>query len=612
MSGFGTTPVSTTSLSANQFPVSAVAVPGAAGGNLTALEGGPATTDSNGNSLAPAAMYVYDGNNVNEGATTDAAVTGDSAGSMSAKLRGINKILAAVWDNVNNLLHVNLKQVGGANVALGQNTMAASVPVALASNQSAVPVSVNALPAGSNVIGGVELVDSGGSNKASISAGGALKVDGSAVTQPVSGTFWQATQPVSGTVTETNSSGIKSDLDSIKTDVGTLIDTFGSATTISAATTFSGVPTISQLAANSSASLANPGNQSTFTVAIEVSSAFTGTISFYGEEADGSSLQVISAHLRGSTTIATSSALNMSSATNQVWSGNCATFKAIYVVCTAFTSGTATVQIASSSAPYAVSVSNTVNTLDTNSAAMKSDLDSIATNTSNTATSTSTIAGAVSSSKMAVKAAAGDFADGAITTLGTEADAAWTLSGNATIVALLKKLDLLLQNIAYDNTNELKASLYVKTTSPGDTVLAVGQATMANSLPVAVASNQGAVPVGPAAGTAFDTNAGTAGANTLRTQAGGSATGTKSNVAGSASSVTILASNTSRKGAIIYNDSTAVLYLDLSGGTAASTSYSVQLPANAYFELPGPNVYNGAITGIWSSATGNARVTEWT
>lgn len=30
---------------------------------------------------------------------------------------------------------------------------------------------------------------------------GTLKVDGSAVTQPVSGTFWQATQPVSGTVT---------------------------------------------------------------------------------------------------------------------------------------------------------------------------------------------------------------------------------------------------------------------------------------------------------------------------------------------------------------------------------------------------------------------------
>ena len=35
----------------------------------------------------------------------------------------------------------------------------------------------------------------------------AVKVDGSAVTQPVSGTFWQATQPVSGTVTINNSQG---------------------------------------------------------------------------------------------------------------------------------------------------------------------------------------------------------------------------------------------------------------------------------------------------------------------------------------------------------------------------------------------------------------------
>jgi hypothetical protein len=47
------------------------------------------------------------------------------------------------------------------------------------------PLSVSAtLPVGQ----AVELLDSGGVNKASISAGGALKVDGSAVTQPVSGT----------------------------------------------------------------------------------------------------------------------------------------------------------------------------------------------------------------------------------------------------------------------------------------------------------------------------------------------------------------------------------------------------------------------------------------
>lgn len=55
--------------------------------------------------------------------------------------------------------------------ALGQNTMANSQPVVIASNQSAVPVSGTFWQA----------------------------------TQPVSGTFWQATQPVSGTVAVSNS-----------------------------------------------------------------------------------------------------------------------------------------------------------------------------------------------------------------------------------------------------------------------------------------------------------------------------------------------------------------------------------------------------------------------
>lgn len=47
-----------------------------------------------------------------------------------------------------------------------------------------------------------KLVDAGGTNVATISAGGALKVDGSATTQPVSGTFFQVTQPVSGPLTD--------------------------------------------------------------------------------------------------------------------------------------------------------------------------------------------------------------------------------------------------------------------------------------------------------------------------------------------------------------------------------------------------------------------------
>jgi len=48
--------------------------------------------------------------------------------------------------------------------------------------------------------GAVSIVQGG--NTATVSASNALKVDGSAVTQPVSGTFWQSTQPVSGPLTD--------------------------------------------------------------------------------------------------------------------------------------------------------------------------------------------------------------------------------------------------------------------------------------------------------------------------------------------------------------------------------------------------------------------------
>ena len=51
--------------------------------------------------------------------------------------------------------------------------------------------------------GGSAVTITQGGNSAIVSAAGALKVDGSAVAQPVTGTFWQATQPVSGPLTDT-------------------------------------------------------------------------------------------------------------------------------------------------------------------------------------------------------------------------------------------------------------------------------------------------------------------------------------------------------------------------------------------------------------------------
>lgn len=88
-----------------------------------------------------------------------------------------------------------------------------------------------------------------------------------------------------------------------------------------------------------------------------------------------------------------------------------------------------------------------------------------------------------------------------------------------------------------------------------------------------------------------------------------SSTSTLTSVASSATTVSLLASNTSRKGAYFYNDSTAILYLAFAA-TSSTTAYTLQIPANGFYEMPPIPVYTGAIAGIWSAANGNARITE--
>jgi hypothetical protein len=70
------------------------------------------------------AVSVANGSDVGQGATTDAAVITDTSGTVSGKLRGLVK-----W------------AFERMPVALGQTTSAASLPVVIASNQSAVPIS---------------------------------------------------------------------------------------------------------------------------------------------------------------------------------------------------------------------------------------------------------------------------------------------------------------------------------------------------------------------------------------------------------------------------------------------------------------------------------------
>ena len=55
--------------------------------------------------------------------------------------------------------------------------------------------------------------------------------------------------------------------------------------------------------------------------------------------------------------------------------------------------------------------------------------------------------------------------------------------------------------------------------------------------------------------------------------------GAQTSVASSSSDVTILAANRARKGALIFNDSTQILYLLLATGTSSNSNYSVQVNA---------------------------------
>jgi hypothetical protein len=84
----------------------------------------PATSGGSGG-----AVTIADGADVAEGITTDAAVITDVAGTVSGKLRGLVK-----W------------AYERMPASLGQKVMAASLPVVLASDQSAVAISAASLP----------------------------------------------------------------------------------------------------------------------------------------------------------------------------------------------------------------------------------------------------------------------------------------------------------------------------------------------------------------------------------------------------------------------------------------------------------------------------------
>lgn len=86
--------------------------------------------------------------------------------------------------------------------------------------------------------------------------------------------------------------------------------------------------------------------------------------------------------------------------------------------------------------------------------------------------------------------------------------------------------------------------------------------------------------------------------------------GTFSTVVAANSSTLVLAANAARLGGILFNDSAAVAYVGMSTTTVSTTAFSYQMQPNDTLEIPFG--YTGDIKAIWTSATGNMRLTELT
>lgn len=113
---------------------------------------------------------------------------------------------------------------------------------------------------------------------------------------------------------------------------------------------------------------------------------------------------------------------------------------------------------------------------------------------------------------------------------------------------------------------------------------ALGSALSAASMPVVIASDQGAIPV---------------------TIGAASAIATVTSVAVSTTVATLSASDSDKTQVVVYNEA-GTLFVKL-GATASSSDYTYRLTRNTTLEING---YTGIVTGTKDAGTTNAQVTE--
>jgi hypothetical protein len=85
---------------------------------------------------------------------------------------------------------------------------------------------------------------------------------------------------------------------------------------------------------------------------------------------------------------------------------------------------------------------------------------------------------------------------------------------------------------------------------------------------------------------------------------------TTTSVAGTASSVTILAANANRKGFSVSNISSSKLYLSFTSPASASNCF-IEMQPGAFLVFDQQLIVTVAIYGIWTNVNGTCQVTEF-
>lgn len=174
--------------------------------------------------------------------------------------------------------------------------------------------------------------------------------------------------------------------------------------------------------------------------------------------------------------------------------------------------------------------------------------------------------------------------------------------------------------------NTSLSTIATQTTAINGKMSALGQNTMANSMPVAIASNQSAIPVTgtffqatqPVSGTFFQATQPVSG--TVTANAGTGTFTVSSKVALTASSPTAasvgvataqaLASNASRKGLILVNSSSNIISIGI--GSAAVLNSGITLYPAGSFQMDEYCFATGAINAIASVAASSLSIQEFT